>query len=185
MNRVLSSILSTICFLVLPFSVNATFIDAVDVYTVGTSTTINWQHYYDGSESPEASATLAIVAEGVDAPGPGGGENDRVFFNGVLLGELDQQPFYYSGFGINPGPGALGAPRTELTTSIFYLNPAWLLTGWNSISVIIDPANWIMEVETSTLTVNSVPEPSPLLLMIAGLAGLAGLGFASRKKMSA
>lgn len=156
----------------------ALYIETLDVYDVGTSVTLSWNHTYDGSASPEAEAFLTIIAEGIDDDGASLVETDLVYFNGNLLGELTKQNFYNPGFQIKPGPGALGSPLTELTTSIFTLDLAWLNVGNNLVNVVIDPSNWIMEVETSTLSVTPVPEPGTIILLGSGLIGLV---FARRK----
>jgi hypothetical protein len=148
-----------------------TYVQTVDVYTVldgrlAGPPTATWLHTYDGSADPIASATLTIVAEGVDV-----GEQDAVSFNGHFLGYLQDQGFYYSGWDLLPGPGALGAPKTALTTSVFNLDPAWVAAATNA-SVQVATA-WIMEVETSTLTVTAIPAPGAILLGMFG-TGLVG-----------
>jgi len=148
-----------------------TYVQTIDVYTVLDGRlpgppTATWLHTYDGSADPIGSATLTIVAEGVDI-----GEQDAVWFDGHFLGYLQDQGFYYNGWDIQPGPGALGAPQTELTTTVFQLDPAWVAAA-NNASVQVATA-WIMEVETSTLTVTAVPAPGAILLGTLG-AGLVG-----------
>lgn len=178
-HRSLFAKLAMLVLLALSSAAHAVFIDDVDVYQIGdTSTgpvTLSWNHSYDGSEGGIVTALLEIVAEGVDAPGPGLGEQDEVFINGVSLGFLTQQPFFYSLFDISPGPGALGAPQTELSTSVFAIPLASLLVGINLIEVVVDPSNWIVEVETSRLTVRGtavVPEPVTAALLGLGLLGV-------------
>jgi hypothetical protein len=158
------------------------FVDSVDVYQIGDTRpgpgldTLSWNHFYDGLGTP-TFASLTIVAEGVDEDqnDPFFRENDQVYLNGTLLGLLDDQNFYYSFFDINPGPGALGNGQTELSTTVFVLNPALLVAGNNLVQIVVDPESWIMEAETSTLVVDRIdrtPEPSTLFLVAAGLLGL-------------
>jgi len=87
-----------------------------------------------------------------------------VFFNGVSIGFLTQQDFYSTAFNLNPGPGALPG-FTLLTSSSFIVNA---LAGANTISVHVDPGNWVNEVETASL--EAVPEPATLWRSGMGIA---------------
>ncbi len=158
----------------LPVAGQAGYVETVYVFQIGDTregpVTLSWNHFYDGSAFPELGASLTIIAEGIDT-----GEDDLVYFNGHFLGQLVQQSFYNASFDINPGPGALGFPLTALTTSFFTLDPSWLLVGNNLVEIVVDPANWIMEAEISTLAVCQIPIPGALWLLGSSLVGLAGL----------
>lgn len=146
--------------------------EVVDVYDVldarlAGPPTAQWQHTCDISADLIESATLTIVAEGVDSDG----ETDPVWFNGHFLGNLDQQGFSnHLNYDLKPGPGALGYPDTELSTTVFTLDPSWIDT-LNDVIVQVGLV-WIVEVETSTLTVTTIPEPGTILLLGLGFMGL-------------
>jgi hypothetical protein len=178
-------LLLPILLLAVGVSSQAAFIDVKPVYQVGDTrtgpVTLSYTHDFDGSVWPIGQVRLTIEAEGVDADTTGLGEDDRVYFNGVYLGNLRQQPFYSPLFDLQAGPGVKGGNFTALTISQFMIDPALLQLGMNLVEVVVDPSNYIMELETSKLQVfSSVPEPSTWMMSAAGVALAAFL----RKKRS-
>jgi len=159
--------------------------DFVNVYTIGSSPagdardpagnniggvpTITWIN----SVSQAGPALLSIVAEGIDNNGPDGlAEIDQVLFNGSFIGDLTPQGFYSPLFNLCvataiTGPCALTIPGvgpvTGLSTSTFTVNA---LAGANTVEVIVDPSNFVNEIDTSSLT--SVPEPGTISLICLG-----------------
>jgi|GEM_PF-3726660 len=163
----------------------ANTLDEVDVYQIGATgspaldpggtsiggaPTISWTHNVSDLTGP---FTLSIVAEGIDT-----GESDGVYVNNNFVGYLTQQGFYSGAFNLNPGPGALPG-ITALTTSVFDVT-AWIVLGLNDIRVVVDPNNWVNEIETSTLSAVPIPGALPLLV-----TGLAGVGYIARRKARA
>jgi len=166
--------------------------DVVNVYTVGSNPpgnaldpannpiggipAITWTQ---NSSCTGCNTILSILAEGVDGGpnAPGGGEHDQVFFNGILIGLLTQQGFYSPLFNLQPGPGAL--PGVTGETLSFFDVSGLVVAGANTVTVLVDPGNWVNEVEVGTLT--NTPEPGSIMLFGTGLFGLAG---AVRRKLS-
>ena len=142
---------------------------------IGGIPDITWTQNLTGS----GTATLSILAEGIDGgPGaPGGGEHDQVFFNGTLIGDLTQQDFSSPLFNLQPGPGALAGITAE-TLSVFDVT-ALFHSGANTVEIKVDPANWVDEIEVSTLT--AVPEPTTWVMMLAGFAGLGLASYRARR----
>jgi len=160
------------------------------------SATPTWTNTFSGNLGD--TATLTIVAEGIDngsvVPG---GELDQVFVNGTFVGDLTQQTFYSPLFNLsnsNAGTGPLDldgdagdptvagvtVPITDLSVSTF--NVTGLVgNGANTIEVVVDPTNWVNEIDTSSL---AVPEPGTLSLLGLGLA-LLGLAMLRRRRQNA
>ncbi len=159
-------------------------VDNEDVYAVGCSgspaldpddnalacaSTISWEHDITFDENHLKEAILKITAEGIDGVDVPAPEIDNVYVNNTFVGTLTNQSFYSPFNNLNPGPGAL-VDFTELTMSLFDVT-SLLVSGVNTIRVDVDPSNWVLEIETSSLTV-TVPVPGSLALMGLGLAGI-------------
>jgi hypothetical protein len=132
--------------------------------SIGGIASISWTF----NAAVAGPATLSILAEGIDGGpnAPSGGEHDAVLFNGAPLGNLTQQSFYSPLFNLQPGPGALAGITAE-TTSTFAV---FANAGLNTVTVNVDPGNWVNEIEVSTL--NGVPDAGTTfgLSMIAAVA---------------
>lgn len=160
------------------------FANPVNVFTVGASAgstpldpigtpivgvpIVMWNDNF--AVIPAGTVLLAILAEGVDGGpnAPNGGEHDEVFVNGTSVGFLTQQPFYSPLFNLNPGPGALPDITAE-TISVFDIT-GLLVAGVNNFSVVVDPLNWVNEIEIAVVTF--APEPGTLALVALALSGL-------------
>jgi hypothetical protein len=144
-------------------------LDPVDV-NIGGVPILAWDHVSSVAAGPGVTAILSIRAEGIDggAGAPAGGENDRVFFNGTLVGELTRQIFFAAVFNLQPGPGAL--PGISANTLSLFDVSALLLAGVNHVEVHVDAPFWVNEIEVSRLTVETLPEPSSVVLLGGGLA---------------
>jgi hypothetical protein len=164
-----------------------TALDANGNCIAGTATP-TWINNFTGNLGD--TATLTIIAEGID--NGSGGEVDGVYVNGTFVGNLTQQTFYSPLFNLSnsnaiSGPldldGSAGDPCvtaptpepcntqiTDLSVSTFDVT-GLVHNGANTIEVKVDPANWVNEIDTASLT--GVPEPSSLvsLFFAAGLLG--------------
>lgn len=142
----------------------------VDVYTCTEGPDIvEWDHTYDSSADPIASAMLTIVADDVDND-----EYDEVYFNGHFLGYLEDMGVKTSSR-YDPGAGNATQP---LTTTVFRLDPAWMAPDM-PVMVYVD-ASWGVEIETSTLAVSAIPAPGALVSALTGLLCLGGYGVSRR-----
>lgn len=162
----------TICgaiamFCVTNVAVADMYVETVNVYTYSVGGTINYSHSYDNSADPIAWATLTIVADDVDSD-----EDDLVTFNGHDLGYLAKLDGY-TNWGYSPGAGN---PNQPLTTTIFNLDPSWIVASM-PIVVTVETL-WGVEIETSTLKVQAVPLPGAVLL---GFLGLSAAGMKLRR----
>jgi hypothetical protein len=81
----------------------------------------------------------------------------------------------------DPTVKGVTAPITDLSVSTF--NVTGLVgNGANTIQVLVDPTNWVNEIDTASLT--GVPEPGTLSMLGAGLA-LLGLAMLRRRRQNA
>jgi hypothetical protein len=173
-----------------------TALDPFNVCITGTATP-TWSNNFSGNLGD--TAFLSILAEGIDNGSViPGGEVDQVIVNGTPVGDLSQQSFYSPFFNLSnsnaiTGPGDIdgdnsdptvansGVPNniiTDLTLSVF--NVTGLVgNGANSIQVVVDPGNFVDEIDVSTLAGSPVPEPSTLFVLVLA-SGL--LCISSRRK---
>ena len=163
----------------------------------GTATP-TWTNTF--TDAAGSSAILTIVAEGIDNGSIlVGGEIDGVYVNGSFVGNLTQQSFYNPLFNLsnsNAGTGPLdldgdngdpcvtgpmtqpcSAQITDLSVSTFNVT-AFVHPGANTIVVMVDPDDWVDEIDTASL--QGAPEPAPLFLIGAGLFAVGIL----RKRLS-
>lgn len=173
---------STIALYAVGASGAATALDPLNQPLAG-SAVINWTDLV--GPDPIISATLSILAEGIDAPTDDlpDGERDPLYINNVFVGYLTQQAFYSGFTNLRPGPGAL-ANTTAETLSFFDVTP-FLVNGLNSFSVVVAPGGWVNEIQVATLSVNDqtspVPEPASLLLLGTGVAAAVGRRWRKRR----
>lgn len=167
MKRLLTICGAIAMFCVTNVAVADMYVETVNVYTYSVGGTINYSHSYDNSADPIAWATLTIVADDVDSD-----EDDLVKFNGHDLGYLTKLDGY-TNWGYSSGAGN---PNQPLTTTIFNLDPSWIVASMPIVVTV--ETNWGVEIETSTLKVQAVPLPGAVLL---GFLGLSAAGMKLRR----
>lgn len=105
--------------------------------------------------------------------------------NGLMSGDGHQDAadgafgYYAATIGLTDGASAYDGVGTDLTDSLGYLADTWVgFSDINSFKISTRPEGWHGYVESVTLRINSVPEPSLLALLSIGLLGI---GFTRRK----
>ena len=158
-----STILGTDATIITQNSINSNF----GIYNSSTVTFTHNMNWISPAAASILSASLSIIA--FDAQRSILGHlNDAVHADGNFLGYLNTNSGGFS-------------------TTIFAINPLWLADGILNISIDKSLLDHI-SIPESTLTMNytngatgAVPEPSSILLMASGLAGL---GLYGRRKMA-
>ncbi len=176
MKKALFSTLLTITLLSVSSVAFAAFVQTVtpDAANSGYQfVEVNWAHTYDGSVPDPSRATLTIWADDVDDASPGWpasgypAEQDKVFLNGVYLGDL----LTYGEFDNNRPDGI----AQNLSMTVFDITHLLAPTMAFQIEVFNGTASHAMELISSTLTVAPTPIPGAVWLLGSGLVGLMGL----------